>query len=84
MKLDDINTFIDVHRACSMLASRIDGISYDTDIYFRTSSGFAEVATVVDKPIRREPFGNGAYKLSFTYRGIEFWRITNDAEVAQC
>ena len=83
MRLDDINAFIDVQRACARLASRIDGISYDTDLYFRSSAAFTEAARMTDRGIVREPFGgDGSYKLSFMYRGVEFWYVGKDAEVA--
>lgn len=83
MRLDDINAFIDVQRACARIASRIEGINYETDLHFRNVSDFTEAAVVTDSSIKRELYPDGkTYTLKFHYRGVEFWYMGSDAEVA--
>ena len=82
MRLEYINAFIDVQRAADRLAKRIDGISYDTDLHFRTVNEFMEAARLTDSSIKREPCGDN-YTLKFYYRGVEFWYMGRDGEEAE-
>lgn len=82
MRLEYINAFIDVQRAADRLAKRIDGISYDTDLHFRTVNEFMEAARLTDSSIKREPCG-GSSILKFTYRDVEFWYMSNDIHEAE-
>ena len=83
MRLDDINAFIDVQRACDRLAKRIDGISYDADLHFRNVTDFTEAARFTDSSIKRELYEDGkTYTLRFFYRGVEFWYMGTESEVA--
>lgn len=84
MRLEYINAFIDVQRAADRLAKRIDGISYDTDLHFRTVNEFMEAARLTDSSIKRELYSDGrTYTLKFWYRGVEFWYMGNDAGEAE-